>query len=181
MILKLVLPGILVFSLLQIGIHAFGAVFVPAPYCAPLAWDKSSDPEVIGYRVHYGVVSGYYTNSIDVGNTTVRMISGLQGGATYFFSITSYDINGKESPYSKELTFMAGTPIVKVGHAKSGQPVLIVMGLMGRAYDVQSSEDFRTWKSVGRVILDESPSAEFIPKNGLNLPRRFYRIRDTQP
>src|ERR1700736_94044 len=33
-----------------------------------LAWDASSGPSLAGYRVHDGILSGIYTQTLDVGN-----------------------------------------------------------------------------------------------------------------
>ena len=35
-----------------------------------LAWDRSSDATVIGYRVYVGTTSGFYTETFDVGPAT---------------------------------------------------------------------------------------------------------------
>jgi hypothetical protein len=45
-----------------------------------LAWDANADPNVGGYKLYYGTVSGKYDLSIDVGNTTIYTVSGLGAG-----------------------------------------------------------------------------------------------------
>src|SRR6266446_7077617 len=50
-----------------------------------LAWDASSDPSVSGYYVHYGLSSGTYTNTLDVGSATSATVPNLTVGSTYFF------------------------------------------------------------------------------------------------
>jgi hypothetical protein len=62
-----------------------------------LAWDPSSNPEVVGYRVHYGTSSTSLDQSIDVGNSLTATIQNLVDGQTYFFVATDYTSAGIES------------------------------------------------------------------------------------
>lgn len=69
-----------------------------------LEWDPSPDSRAAGYRIHHGTVSGEYTHSIDAGNTTHVLVTGLEIGTTYYFTATAYDASGiRESPYSNEI------------------------------------------------------------------------------
>ena len=70
-----------------------------------LAWDPSSDPEVVAYRVYYGPASGTYTNSVQVGSVTNATIAGLVEGATYYFAATALKSLDVESDFSNETSF----------------------------------------------------------------------------
>ena len=70
-----------------------------------LAWDKSTDPTVAGYRVYYGTSSRSYPASIDVGNTTTFTVSNLPDGSILYFAATDYDTSGIESGYSNEVVY----------------------------------------------------------------------------
>ena len=35
-----------------------------------LAWDANTEPDLAGYKIHYGTASRDYSHSIDVGNVT---------------------------------------------------------------------------------------------------------------
>jgi Divergent InlB B-repeat domain/Fibronectin type III domain len=70
-----------------------------------LGWDPSPDANVVGYNVSYGPASRGYTNISVAGNTTNILISGLVGGATYYFAATAYDVAGTESDYSNEVSY----------------------------------------------------------------------------
>ncbi len=76
-----------------------------------LAWDASNDPAVVGYRVYYGDSSAKdsarYTKSVQVEGrlTCSAVISGLEDGKTYFFAVTAFTADGKESAYSPEITY----------------------------------------------------------------------------
>jgi hypothetical protein len=56
---------------------------------ANLAWNANPQPEVAGYMVHYGQVSGAYTNKVDVGKVTTYTIAGLLDGRTYYYAVTA--------------------------------------------------------------------------------------------
>ncbi len=75
---------------------------------ATLAWDAVTDPSLQGYRVYYGTFAGTYLQSpgkgLPVGNgTTTYKVTGLSTGATYYFAVTAYDLQGDESAYSNEV------------------------------------------------------------------------------
>ena len=70
-----------------------------------LAWEWSTNSDVVGYNLYYGVASQTYTNRIQVGNVTNATISGLVSGTTYFFAATATDSVGLESEFSNEVTY----------------------------------------------------------------------------
>ncbi len=68
-----------------------------------LAWVKSPDPDIAGYKMHYGNSSGNYQYTVNVGNSTSCTISGLNEGTTYYFAATAYDSQQNESGFSNEV------------------------------------------------------------------------------
>jgi hypothetical protein len=48
-----------------------------------VAWDDSSDPAVVGYRVSMGSRSGVYTVVVDAGRQTFERFDDLTAGARY--------------------------------------------------------------------------------------------------
>lgn len=148
-----------------------------------LAWDRSPDSSVAGYRIYYGAASGNYTNSIVVGNVTTNAVQGLTSGVTYFFAVTAYDASGLESSFSNETSNTAptGLPTVQLRMAANGQAVLTVQGQIGHTYEIQASQDLKTWTAIDTATLGTSGSVDFTDTNAASFPRRFYRTRDTQP
>ncbi len=72
---------------------------------ATLTWDAPAiSTDVTGYMIHYGPVSGAYSQSIDVGNTTTYTVSNLNDGQVYYFAATAYNHAGKQSVYSNEVS-----------------------------------------------------------------------------
>jgi hypothetical protein len=70
-----------------------------------LAWDPSNQSDLKGYKIYYGTVSGNYQWTIDAGNVTNYMVTGLNTGATYYAAATAYNSSGLESNFSNEVTF----------------------------------------------------------------------------
>ncbi|MGZ8941497.1 MAG: LamG-like jellyroll fold domain-containing protein, partial [Methylobacter sp.] len=69
-----------------------------------LAWDASSSTNVGGYKISYGQSSGNYSTTIDAGNKTNYVVSGLQESTKYFFAVKAYDsTKTTESVYSNEI------------------------------------------------------------------------------
>lgn len=68
------------------------------------AWDPNTEPNLGGYRLHYGPVSRSYNSVIDVGNQTRYTVFDLDDNQTYYFAVTAYTINDTfESGYSNEV------------------------------------------------------------------------------
>jgi hypothetical protein len=109
-----------IFGLAQVSTFAAGSV--------TLAWMPSADPSVVGYNLYYGGASGSYTNKIPAANTTNTVVSGLINGATYYFAATAYDVNGVESPFSNEATYIVPLSNVVTNPPASNQPTLNALG-----------------------------------------------------
>lgn len=81
-------------------------------YNIRISWEPSTSPNIIGYKVYYGIQSGVYSGLVDAGNSTIATVSHLKVNHPYFFAVTSYDSNG-ESTFSNEISFIinSGVPI----------------------------------------------------------------------
>lgn len=71
-----------------------------------LFWDPNPEPDLAGYRLHYGFSAGNYTSSIDVGNRTAYIIEHLKPDVAYYITATAYNTADMESDYSNEVTFI---------------------------------------------------------------------------
>jgi len=91
-----------------------------------LAWDRNTEPEIVGYKVYFGTAHRYYFwPPIDVGNVTQHTITGLNEGQPYYFSVVAYDSSGYESYFSNEvhypLFFNDPRPLnVRIGFYRDG-------------------------------------------------------------
>jgi len=94
-----------------------------------LAWDASTSPEVLGYKIYYGLVND--VRVIDVGNVTTYRVKGLEPD-TYWFCVTAYDLSFNESGCSNVVSITLPPPMygfAKRAHRRSqgmlSQPDLI--------------------------------------------------------
>ncbi len=76
-----------------------------------LAWDASTQDDVVGYRVYYGLSSGVYENHSEVPNrgseTVTYRLSNLVKGQTYFIAVTARNSGYDESNFSNEVSAVA--------------------------------------------------------------------------
>ena len=143
-----------------------------------LAWNRSTDPIVVGYNLYYGGTSGSYTNTISAGNATSATISGLVPGTTYYFVATTYSAQGVESVLSSEVAYtvpiLAG---VKFQVTPTRQFILTVTGPADQTYDIQATQDFITWTVIGTGTVGTNGTFNFTDTNAASFSKRFYRTR----
>lgn len=79
-----------------------------SPLAVSLTWeapatnvDGTPATDLAGFIIYFGPSSGYYTDSIDVGNVHSYTIEDLPSG-TLYFCVTAYDTMGNESEFSNE-------------------------------------------------------------------------------
>jgi chitodextrinase len=91
----------------------FTLVLVPRCFAAQvtLAWDKNTEPDIAGYKIHYGTDSGSYDYSVNVGNYTSCTISDLAEDTTYYFTATAYNTQNNESDFSEKITYTPGSEL----------------------------------------------------------------------
>lgn len=77
------------------------------PLGVTLAWDPNPEPDIQGYRIHFGVRPGVYIRTFDVGLQTNFHIPLPAPGRLYFFSATAYNQAGLESELASELRYGA--------------------------------------------------------------------------
>jgi hypothetical protein len=90
-----VLAGLVVLSAL--------ATTTPAA-TVTIAWNASTNANVAGYSIYYGLVSRAYTSSVDAGSNLSQTVTGLIPGLTYYFAAYAYDSEGQESVLSNEIS-----------------------------------------------------------------------------
>lgn len=84
------------------------SAMVSLSWIAPSARDDNTPislSEIAGYNVYYGSTPGQYTNNVNISDSTAEgyTFNALPLG-TYFFAVTTYDTDGRESQYSAEVT-----------------------------------------------------------------------------
>ncbi|MBA3963136.1 MAG: fibronectin type III domain-containing protein [Chthoniobacterales bacterium] len=82
-----------------------GSAFA-ADVTATFYWDKNLEPDIAGYRLHYGTIENPFTDVVDVATNSAN-ISKLVAGTTYLVAVTAYDTAGVESDYSSPIAYVA--------------------------------------------------------------------------
>jgi hypothetical protein len=121
----------------------FLAALSPTTYAAKslqFAWNPSTDPAVAGYKISYGVSSGTYTQTVNVGNATSATISPLNSSTTYYFILTSYNSAGLQSVPSNEISITVGPNIPPTVTLTSPQSGASVTGLTPIALTATASD-----------------------------------------
>ena len=75
-----------------------------------LAWDASPEPNVAGYRIHYGRQPGVYTSVLDAGPSVSGTVHGLVAGQRYYFRVSAYNTSRLESILSSEVEAVVENP-----------------------------------------------------------------------
>ena len=70
-----------------------------------------AETEIMEFRVYYGTKPGVYTHTafvrrVDVGATPLSLTLALPTGFTYYFAITTVDLQERESGKSKEVSLL---------------------------------------------------------------------------
>ena len=150
-----------------------------------LAWDADPEKTVAGYLVHYGSVSGVYTNSLNVGTNINATVPGLQEGATYYFAVTAYNTDGLESNPSNEVSYqvpvvfhITGPSLQLTPGTPLGGPTLIkFLGSATQTYELQASANLQTWTTIWYSLPQTtSQLLEYQDLEAANSPLRFYRL-----
>jgi hypothetical protein len=74
-----------------------------------LAWDASTDTNVMGYAIYYSTNSGDWNARFDCGSNILATFSSLNMGTTYYFVVVAYDSSAMESLPSDEVSFTVPT------------------------------------------------------------------------
>src|SRR5438093_307400 len=70
-----------------------------------LAWDRSTDTTVTGYKLYYTDVSTGTSTAINAGNVTSNTVPGLLETKTYSFYVVSYNASAVESVPSNVISY----------------------------------------------------------------------------
>ena len=87
---------------------------IPPGNQVTLAWDANPEPDIAGYRLHYGTESGVFPQMVDVGNVTTSVLT-LPKGGTYYAVVTAYNTASLESLPSNEVAFSTPPPGAPTG------------------------------------------------------------------
>ncbi len=87
--------------LLTLVLWGLGAAALSA---VTASWSPNPEPDIAGYRLSYGLASGVYTTTVDVGNVTSFSVN-LPAGGPYYVVVAAYNTAGLVGPMSQEIVF----------------------------------------------------------------------------
>jgi hypothetical protein len=106
-----------------------------------LAWDRNTEPGVLGYYLRYGTASRTYTLEVHAGNqTSYTLTLNPSNTTTYYFAVQAYNAAGR-SAFSAEVstTVTAGTPVLTIDRPLENSVMPGDMLLSGWALDQSST------------------------------------------
>jgi hypothetical protein len=139
-----------------------------------LAWNSNLEPDIVGYKVHVGTVSGAYTRSYAVTSPTAT-ISDLPDAPVYYFAVTAVNSAGLESNFSSEVsTLSPGTPIL-TSTLTASSVQLSVNAPQGTVVRFEASTNLQDWQFLANRTANSQGVAVLNQSRTAMLPSRFYR------
>jgi hypothetical protein len=140
-----------------------------------LAWDPSVESGVSGYKVHYGLNSRTYPFVVDTGHATTQTIDNLQEGVSYYFSVTAYNVAGRESDFSGEISYTV--PLRSISALGDGSFRVRFQGVPERTYRIEYTESLTAldWRTLSVLTAGGNGAIEIIDRPLAGSPARFYR------
>src|SRR5262245_35371383 len=133
-----------------------------------LAWDPSSSAEVVGYRLDYGVATGVYTTSVDVGNRTSWSLV-LPDGGVFYVVVRGYDASGAVTPPSNELivtTVAVHPPAVQITSPHDGDTITAPATIAATASDIDGTVRDVTFYVNGAALETDTTSPYSVTWSG---------------
>lgn len=76
-----------------------------------LTWDSNSEPDIAGYKLHYGNSSRSYADAKDIPGAAQQPEGKLNlPVGKWYIAVTAYNAAGMESGYSNEVSIDVGPP-----------------------------------------------------------------------
>ena len=129
-----------------------------------LAWDANPEPEVAGYIVHVGSISGDAQEHHDVGNNTSFVYRDALPAQRYYFTVSAYTVDRIESPPSDEVSATAVS-------LDSTAPSIAINGQAGLRYVSAGGLSGVTALPDGRLLLIENDRSLRLLAPGSSVPQ----------
>jgi hypothetical protein len=120
-----------------------------------LSWDPNTEPDLAGYILSYGIVSGQYSSAVDVGNTTTFRFDPPDPSRVYYLAVRAYNAASLMSPYSNEVATTPAPPALTVtgisSNLSSPQPLGTTITLAATATGGVAPYQYKWWVANGTV------------------------------
>jgi len=111
----------------------------------------------------------FSTNTIPSGGSVNIIDPNPNSPQKFYRALPSNVVNVPQSPK------LAGSIM---NHGVFG---FVMNGSAGHTYDIQATQDFKTWTVIGTVTVGDSGWINFTDTNAASFSRRFYRSHETLP
>ena len=143
-----------------------------------LAWDASTNRNVVGYKVCFGCINSTTTNLLNVGTNLSAVVTNLTAGTNYFFQVVACDANGVESRPSNQIQYCPPTLTrVQLAAADDGTMQVQFRGPAGGTCIVQYTDslDAPNWQVLGSAVAAADGSVAIDDPGISSTGMRFYR------
>jgi len=120
-----------------------------------------------------------YTSPNTNGTMSFAPVTNNYGTATITVIVNDGGASNNLTSQSFVVTVGLAPPLpgVQLRVTPTRQFILTVTGQIGHTYDIQATQDFKTWTVIGTVTVGASGSLNFTDTNAASFSRRFYRTR----
>ncbi len=152
------------------------------PAKVTVAWEPSPSSEVVGYNLYFGTAPRAYNQVLSTGPYTNCVVTNLIRGTTYYFAATALDRYGLESDFSEELIYVPPLlAVMSLARTPAGAASISATGVQGYTYQVQASENLKSWTGIGTVTANSLGEIKFTDSAAMQFKSRFYRLRQIAP
>ena len=124
----------------------------------------------------FSVVSGGSYNLGANQSQTVTVLFSPMVASNYNQSVTLTGGGGTNATVSGSV--LTALPGVQFRVTTANQFILTVAGQTGHTYNIQATQDFKTWTVIGTVTMGAGGSLDFTDTNAANFSSRFYRTQE---
>ena len=114
-------------------------------------------------------------------NGTLSFAPATNNYGTATITVTVSDGGASNNLTSQSFVVTVGLapppPGVQVRVTQARQFILTVTGQVGHTYDIQATQDFKTWTVIGTMTVGATGLLNFTDTNAPSFSRRFYRTR----
>ena len=120
-----------------------------------------------------------YTSPNTNGTLSFAPVTNNYGTATITVTVNDGGASNNLTSQSFVVTVGLAPPLprVQVRVTQARQFILSVTGQVGHTYDIQATQDFKTWTVIGTVTVGAGGSLNFTDTNAASFPRRYYRTQ----
>lgn len=150
-----------------------------------LQWDANPEPDIEGYKIHYGPLRFQPSTTVDVGKITSTTINIPANRVTYFV-VTAYNTRGEVSAPSNEARYIAAPPppsmdapkLVEMLPQQDKTVRLKVRGRANQKLRVDVSVDSKKWTTLATGTANDQAIWELVDGGPLQPDGdpRLYRV-----